>query len=135
MTPGPARPMVTVLPRNSPTPIAPPIAIMAICRGTSCRRSPSSVEGALAAGSVTARNPPGSPAPPAPPAPLALPALRGQGEDDDGRRTRTPLDPEVRRAARRDGDVLFAAGRVGHDAAAHRAAGVEAVERVAAARV
>src|SRR5216110_778220 len=35
--------MVTVLPRNSPTPIAPPIAIMAIWRGTSFRLSPSSV--------------------------------------------------------------------------------------------
>ena len=43
MTPGPARPMVTVLPRNRPTPIALPIAIMVIWRGTSLRRSPSSL--------------------------------------------------------------------------------------------
>ena len=43
MTPGPASRIVTVLPRNSPTPIALPIAIMAIWRGTSARFRPSSV--------------------------------------------------------------------------------------------
>src|SRR6186713_896024 len=53
MTPGPARRIVTVLPRNKPTPIAPPIAIIAIWRGTSLRRRPSSVAGAAnSAGSV-----------------------------------------------------------------------------------
>src|SRR4029077_2092785 len=44
MTPGPARPIVTVLPSNKPTPIALPIAIMAIWRGMSFRFSPSSVD-------------------------------------------------------------------------------------------
>src|SRR5262245_15665404 len=43
MTPGPARPIVTVLPRNSPTPIAPPIAIIVIWRELSRRCRPSSV--------------------------------------------------------------------------------------------
>src|SRR5437868_3738697 len=45
ITPGPASRIVTVLPRNSPTPIALPIAIMAIWRGTSARFRPSSVGG------------------------------------------------------------------------------------------
>src|SRR6185369_9641029 len=43
ITPGPASRIVTVLPRNRPTQIAPPIAIIAIWRGTSLRLSPSSV--------------------------------------------------------------------------------------------
>src|SRR5471032_2885375 len=42
MTPGPASRIVTVLPRKSPTPMALPMAIMAIWRGTSARFSPSS---------------------------------------------------------------------------------------------
>src|SRR5437762_8667567 len=44
MTPGPARRIVTALPSSSPTPIALPIAIMAIWRGTSLRFSPSFVD-------------------------------------------------------------------------------------------
>src|SRR5216684_2853587 len=49
ITPGPASRMVTVLPSSSPTPIALPIAIMAIWRGTSFRFSPSSVATSIAA--------------------------------------------------------------------------------------
>src|SRR5262245_55246900 len=45
MTPGPARPIVTVLPRTRPTPIGPPIAIIVIWRELSRRCSPSSVAG------------------------------------------------------------------------------------------
>src|SRR5262245_33412789 len=45
ITPGPARPIVTVLPRKRPTPIAPPIAIIVICRELRRRCRPSSVVG------------------------------------------------------------------------------------------
>src|SRR5581483_1162415 len=38
-TAGPASPMVTLLPRNRPTPIAPPIASMLSCRCVRLRRS------------------------------------------------------------------------------------------------
>jgi len=58
ITAGPARRIVTVLPRSRPTPIAPPSAIMAICRGTSRLFSPSSVEAresATAGRTVTTR--------------------------------------------------------------------------------
>src|SRR6516162_8938147 len=43
MTAGPARRTVTLLPRNKPTPIAPPMAIMVSCLWLSrrCRPSPS----------------------------------------------------------------------------------------------
>src|SRR5579859_1784903 len=47
MTPGPARRIVTLLPRNSPTPMAPPMASMVSWRCVSLRRS-SSVSGGLA---------------------------------------------------------------------------------------
>src|SRR6266487_294922 len=43
MTPGPARPIVTVLPRNRPTPMALPMAIIVSWRGFRSRCSPSSV--------------------------------------------------------------------------------------------
>src|SRR5690349_3046367 len=41
ITAGPASRMVTLLPRNSPTPMAPPIAIMVSCRWLRRRCSPS----------------------------------------------------------------------------------------------
>src|SRR5438093_957690 len=43
MTAGPASPIVTVLPRNRPTPIALPMAIIVSCREVRRRCSPSSV--------------------------------------------------------------------------------------------
>src|SRR5262245_14748403 len=58
-----------------------------------------------------------------------------QGEHDDRRRARVPLVPEIRRTPRCNRDVLPAARRVGHDAAADRTAGVEAVHNVAFSRV
>src|SRR5579859_1170321 len=47
MTPGPARRIVTLLPRNSPTPMAPPMASIVSWRCVSLRRS-SSTSGGVA---------------------------------------------------------------------------------------
>src|SRR5215472_11951200 len=51
MTAGPASRMVTLLPRNNPTPMAPPIAIMVSCRWPRrlCRPSPSDCRGSALA--------------------------------------------------------------------------------------
>src|ERR1700746_520437 len=52
ITAGPANLTVTLLPRNKPTPIAPPMAIIVSCRGLRCLCSPSDVraeEGAAGA--------------------------------------------------------------------------------------
>src|SRR5580658_8076384 len=46
MTPGPARRIVTLLPRNSPTPMAPPIASIVSCRCVSLRFSSPASRGA-----------------------------------------------------------------------------------------
>src|SRR5512136_1823395 len=42
MTPGPARPMASPLPKKSPVPMAPPTAIIVSCRGVSRRLRPAS---------------------------------------------------------------------------------------------
>src|SRR4029453_13545737 len=54
-----------------------------------------------------------------------------KSEHDDGRRSGIAFRPEIRRAARCDRDVLAPAGCIGHDAAAHRSTGVEAIEHIA----
>src|ERR1700676_3387533 len=53
MTAGPARRMVTLLPRNKPTPIAPPMAIMVSCLWPKRRWSPSA-SGTVGLASVNA---------------------------------------------------------------------------------
>src|SRR5580700_9499949 len=45
MTAGPARRIVTLLPRNKPTPMAPPMAIMVSCLWPKRRRRPSTSAG------------------------------------------------------------------------------------------
>src|SRR5262245_8578128 len=67
MTPGPASSMVTLLPRNNPTPIAPPIAIIVSWRGLSLRRKPSLSEkepSAVCGDSAIARSSMGAARPP-----------------------------------------------------------------------